>query len=96
MTSSPPNTPGAMTMERPNNDDGENGLRLRKRRTLGFSILLDKNVNRDHGDIILLVCYFITGLLDSASISKWKSFVSMQTGIWHLPSLFLASLSICG
>jgi hypothetical protein len=38
------------------------------------------NVNRDWADVVLLLCYIITGLLDSASISTWGSFVSMQTG----------------
>jgi hypothetical protein len=38
------------------------------------------NVQRDWADIVLLACYIITGLLDSASISIWGSFVSMQTG----------------
>lgn len=38
------------------------------------------NVKRDRGDVILILCYLITGLLDSASISIWGSFVSMQTG----------------
>jgi uncharacterized protein DUF1275 len=78
MTSSP--TASANTMEATENADGELGLRPRKREKAAFPSSLGKNVNRDHGDIILLVCYFITGLLDSASISKWGSFVSMQTG----------------
>ncbi|KAI1094210.1 hypothetical protein F5B19DRAFT_70154 [Rostrohypoxylon terebratum] len=38
------------------------------------------DVRRDWADVILLACYIITGLLDSASISTWGSFVSMQTG----------------
>ncbi|KAI1764019.1 hypothetical protein GGR53DRAFT_495266 [Hypoxylon sp. FL1150] len=38
------------------------------------------DVRRDWADLILLACYVITGLLDSASISTWGSFVSMQTG----------------
>lgn len=38
------------------------------------------NVHRDWADVVLLLCYIITGLLDSASISTWGSFVSMQTG----------------
>lgn len=38
------------------------------------------NVNRDWADVVLLLCYMITGLLDSSSISIWGSFVSMQTG----------------
>ncbi|KAI0889456.1 uncharacterized protein GGS22DRAFT_153936 [Annulohypoxylon maeteangense] len=38
------------------------------------------DVRRDWADLVLLACYIITGLLDSASISTWGSFVSMQTG----------------
>ncbi|KAL2074553.1 hypothetical protein VTL71DRAFT_8331 [Oculimacula yallundae] len=41
---------------------------------------LTANISRDWADIVLLLCYIITGLLDSASISTWGSFVSMQTG----------------
>lgn len=41
------------------------------------------NVHRDWADMILLACYAITGLLDSASISTWGSFVSMQTGLFR-------------
>lgn len=37
-------------------------------------------VKRDWADVLLIYCYIITGLLDSASIQKWGSFVSMQTG----------------
>ncbi len=42
--------------------------------------ILTVNVSRDWADVVLLLCYIITGLLDSASISTWGSFVSMQTG----------------
>lgn len=38
------------------------------------------DVSRDWADLVLIMCYFITGLLDSSSISVWGSFVSMQTG----------------
>jgi uncharacterized membrane protein YoaK (UPF0700 family) len=41
---------------------------------------LTRDIDPKHGDIILLLCYTITGLLDSSSISIWQSFVSMQTG----------------
>jgi len=41
---------------------------------------LSVNIHRDWADVVLLACYIITGLLDSASISTWGSFVSMQTG----------------
>lgn len=35
------------------------------------------------GDLMLLACYVITGLLDSSSVQVWGSFVSMQTGKWQ-------------
>ena len=38
------------------------------------------DIRRDWADLLLLACYIITGLLDSASISTWGAFVSMQTG----------------
>ncbi|KAK3330720.1 hypothetical protein B0H66DRAFT_72973 [Apodospora peruviana] len=38
------------------------------------------DVDRKWADVVLVLCYFITGLLDSSSISVWGSFVSMQTG----------------
>ncbi|KAL1968071.1 hypothetical protein VTN77DRAFT_2201 [Rasamsonia byssochlamydoides] len=38
------------------------------------------DVDPSWADLILLLCYTITGLLDSAAISIWGSFVSMQTG----------------
>lgn len=50
----------------------------------GFVTLCSKhlgcNVSKTWGDIALLFCYIITGLLDSSSIFIWGSFVSMQTG----------------
>lgn len=41
---------------------------------------LTADVRRKRADVVLLMCYIITGLLDSASISTWGAFVSMQTG----------------
>ena len=38
------------------------------------------NVSNAWGDIALLGCYIITGLLDSCSVFIWGSFLSMQTG----------------
>lgn len=32
------------------------------------------------GDMVLLFCYVITGILDSSAVFIWDSFVSMQTG----------------
>jgi len=38
------------------------------------------DVHKAYGDLVLLFCYIITGLLDSSSVQVWGSFVSMQTG----------------
>jgi uncharacterized membrane protein YoaK (UPF0700 family) len=48
--------------------------------TRRFQSYMMQDVEREHADIILLSCYTVTGLLDSSSISIWRSFVSMQTG----------------
>lgn len=58
---------------------------------------LTVDVHRDWADVVLVLCYLITGLLDSASISIWGSFVSMQTGILHRTKLYMyeAGLSVC-
>lgn len=41
---------------------------------------MNVNVTKSWGDVALLGCYVITGLLDSSSIMVWGSFASMQTG----------------
>lgn len=41
---------------------------------------MNVNVSKKWGDIALLSCYVITGLLDSSSVFIWGSFLSMQTG----------------
>lgn len=41
---------------------------------------MSQEISKEHCDLLLLVCYIITGLLDSSSILIWGSFVSMQTG----------------
>lgn len=42
--------------------------------------LMTAEVSRSWADIVLLLCYVVTGLLDSASTQVWGAFVSMQTG----------------
>lgn len=41
---------------------------------------LQHDVTCSWADAVLLVCYVVTGLLDSSSIQVWGTFVSMQTG----------------
>ncbi|KAK5126472.1 hypothetical protein LTR85_010708 [Meristemomyces frigidus] len=41
---------------------------------------MTEDISKSWGDVALLVCYIITGLLDSSSVQAWGSFASMQTG----------------
>ncbi|KAJ5676340.1 hypothetical protein N7536_012512 [Penicillium majusculum] len=41
---------------------------------------LRSDLDPTYGDLVLIFCYVITGLLDSSSVLIWGSFVSMQTG----------------
>ncbi|EDU46470.1 membrane protein [Pyrenophora tritici-repentis] len=45
-----------------------------------LSNYMGSNVDRDRADVVLILCYVITGLLDSSAVFIWGSFVSMQTG----------------
>ncbi|KAL4742574.1 hypothetical protein BDV11DRAFT_211192 [Aspergillus similis] len=50
-----------------------------------------------HGtDLVLLICYMITGLLDSSAVFIWGSFVSMQTGNTVYLGLGLSGLDESG
>lgn len=49
-------------------------------RTRPFTRYLQHELDPRRGDILLLFCYIITGLLDSSAVFIWGSFVSMQTG----------------
>jgi hypothetical protein len=41
---------------------------------------MNAEVSRSWADLVLLLCYVVTGLLDSSSTQVWGTFVSMQTG----------------
>ncbi|PKY09370.1 hypothetical protein P168DRAFT_301889 [Aspergillus campestris IBT 28561] len=47
-------------------------------------------------DILLLLCYVLTGLLDSSAVSIWGSFASMQTGNTVYLGLGLAGVDDTG
>ncbi|KAJ6784337.1 hypothetical protein PWT90_06156 [Aphanocladium album] len=53
---------------------------------------LNAELSRDWADLMLLFCYIVTGLLDSASTQVWGAFVSMQTGNTVYVALGIASL----
>ncbi|KAE8160964.1 hypothetical protein BDV40DRAFT_269286 [Aspergillus tamarii] len=61
-----------------NDDDSSTPLqKCRRHRLINH---LTSDINPNHGDLVLLFCYVITGLLDSSAVFVWGSFVSMQTG----------------
>ncbi|RHZ67129.1 YoaK family protein [Aspergillus thermomutatus] len=51
-----------------------------KSRSHRIAAHLTSEINPHYGDLLLLFCYVITGLLDSSAVFIWGSFVSMQTG----------------
>ncbi|UPK98891.1 hypothetical protein LCI18_009826 [Fusarium solani-melongenae] len=64
-----------------------------KRQRTGLKSHLVDDLHFSWTDAILLACYVVTGLLDSASIQVWGTFVSMQTGNTVYVGLGLASLA---
>lgn len=69
--------------EEPLLNGGVDGPRNRKGVVTRMRKAAKEEIKRDWADVVLIACYIITGLLDSASISIWGSFVSMQTGESH-------------
>lgn len=39
-----------------------------------------RDIRKDHSDIILLMCSFLSGFCDSGAFNAWSCFVCMQTG----------------
>ncbi|KAL3467152.1 hypothetical protein BJX64DRAFT_274180 [Aspergillus heterothallicus] len=57
---------------------------------------LKTRINPARADLLLLLCYTITGLLDSSAVFIWGSFVSMQTGNTVYLGLGLSGLDESG
>nr|POE82225.1 hypothetical protein CFP56_66989 [Quercus suber] len=49
-------------------------------------------VDPKRGDLLLLACCFVTGLLDCSTFRNWAAFVSMQTGKTRLGALKLRTV----
>ena len=49
-----------------------------------FSRHFRAEVDTAHTDVILIICGFVSGLVDGLSFNAWGSFASMQTGIHPL------------
>ncbi|OAP62536.1 hypothetical protein AYL99_01763 [Fonsecaea erecta] len=56
------------------------GKRDSARSLTRFRGYLNEDIDRRWADLLLLLSYVITGLLDSSAVFIWGSFVSMQTG----------------
>ena len=41
-------------------------------------------IRLDHAYLPLLVCCFITGLIDAGSYNAWSVFMGMQTGMFYM------------
>lgn len=48
--------------------------------TPGSSQRWTVDIDTRWGDLLLLVCFFVAGLVDSAAFNMYGCFVSMQTG----------------
>lgn len=44
---------------------------------------LASDINTKRADIILIICAFVSGLVDGVSFTAWGSFASMQTGAFQ-------------
>lgn len=47
---------------------------------------LASDINTKRADIVLIICGFVSGLVDGVSYTSWGSFASMQTGAFNLHS----------
>jgi hypothetical protein len=47
---------------------------------------LASDINTKGADIVLMICGFVSGLVDGVSFTAWGSFASMQTGALNLHS----------
>lgn len=46
----------------------------------------EEELSNNHADLLLLLCCFISGLVDSTIYNAYGTFVSMQTGLPFLPT----------
>jgi hypothetical protein len=44
---------------------------------------LASDINTKQADIVLIICGFVSGLVDGVSFTAWGSFASMQTGAFN-------------
>jgi len=75
--------PGTHSTNHSHNEDERTSLlsKPHARDTISrFRSHMTQNVSSKRGDLLLLLCYIITGLVDSSAVFIWGAFVSMQTG----------------
>lgn len=45
---------------------------------------LRTRINPKHGDLLLFVCCYVTGMIDCAAFNNYQAFAGMQTGMLWL------------
>lgn len=53
-------------------------------RDKGLVRYLASDINTKRADIVLIICSFVSGLVDGMSFTAWGSFASMQTGEFNM------------
>ena len=49
-----------------------------------FKGYMRANVTTKWADLLLILCFFVSGLVDSVAFNVWSCFASMQTGMFHI------------
>lgn len=73
-------TNGTHTSHAPTESDSLLGGPKKASSSHRFKRYMTAKIDPKHGDLVLLVCFLVTGLLDSSAVNVWGAFVSMQTG----------------
>ena len=51
--------------------------------TTKMKLYLTADIDKRWGDLILIVCFFISGLIDAGAYNAYGCFTSMQVSCWH-------------
>ena len=100
-TSKAPDTSTVATYHNPTPplpEAGKHSYRLRRGRSWGlrFRRYWDEDVDPKWADLLLILCFFTSGVVDSVAFNVWSCFASMQTGIsFNQPLIFAFPFSPC-
>ncbi len=63
-------------------------LPARRRQLQGYLVA---ELNKQHMQLSLIICFFVSGLIDGVALSSWNCFVNMQTGNTILAALGISN-----